>query len=59
MVYKNYNNRLPRIYLDSDRITFVLGTAGFLLSCLPSLFDFGTQFPLLLKSLQKEFEICF
>jgi hypothetical protein len=24
-----------------ERIRFVLGTAGFLLSCLPSLFDFG------------------
>jgi FOG: WD40 repeat len=51
------------VLLEScERIMFVLGTAGFLLSCLPSLLDFGTirpwqlQFPLSTKPLKKYLE---
>jgi hypothetical protein len=45
-------SRISRLFLYPEGVMFVLGTAGFLLSCLPSLFDFGTtrswqlQFPL-------------
>jgi hypothetical protein len=38
------NGRTQYFYV-SKVVNFVLGTAGFLLSCLPSLFDFGTIRP--------------